>query len=97
MHHLIVQLSEGAKPRDLLEYLRAFGITRVVFPAHEYGQPSRDAPADNESTRRLRRPGTLHWGNERVRQVIDGDGPVPHGLDPEAIAAARRIARRLNR
>lgn len=38
----------------------------------------------------------LHLVPDQVREVIDGDGPVPAGLDPESIAAARRIARRLN-
>ena len=33
---------------------------------------------------------------EQVREAVYGDGPVPSGLDPETIAAARRIARRLN-
>lgn len=32
---------------------------------------------------------------EQVRDALDG-GPVPTGLDPESIAAARRIARQLN-
>lgn len=42
------------------------------------------------------RNGTIYWGAERVRELIDGDGPAPRGLDSEAIAAARRIARRLS-
>jgi hypothetical protein len=32
-----------------------------------------------------------------VREVIFGDAPAPPGLDPEMIAAARRIARWLHR
>jgi hypothetical protein len=36
------------------------------------------------------------WAADRVAEIIDGDDDaVPAGLDPEAIAAARRIARRL--
>jgi hypothetical protein len=31
-----------------------------------------------------------------VRAIINDDAPAPHGIDPETIAAARRIARRLN-
>jgi hypothetical protein len=31
-----------------------------------------------------------------VRAILNGDAPAPHGIDPETIAAARRIARRLN-
>lgn len=33
---------------------------------------------------------------ETAREVVDGDAIVPEGIDPEAIAAARRIARRLD-
>ncbi len=32
-----------------------------------------------------------------VREVIFGDAPAPPGLDPEMIAAARRIAKQLRR
>lgn len=52
-----------------------------------------DSAAD---TQRLA-PARRGWNAERLAQVIDGDGPVPQGLDPETIAAARRIARALNR
>lgn len=86
---MIIQLAEGTRPRDCLEYLRTLGIVRIVFPAREYG--ARDwTIVGEEETRRL------DWGPARVQQLIDGDGPIPHGLDPESVAAARRIARRLN-
>lgn len=32
-----------------------------------------------------------------VREVIFGDAPAPPGIDPETIAAARRIAKHLRR
>jgi hypothetical protein len=32
----------------------------------------------------------------RVEDVIDGNGPIPADLDPEAVWALRRIARALN-
>ncbi|MEU8821780.1 hypothetical protein [Actinoplanes sp. NPDC048796] len=36
------------------------------------------------------------WGADELRDVVYGTGEVPVGLDPEAIAAARRIARALS-
>jgi hypothetical protein len=27
-----------------------------------------------------------------LRAILDGDAPAPHGIDPETIAAVRRIA-----
>lgn len=49
----------------------------------EFRRPSNDGPAGKMSTR-------------DVREVLDGNGPAPVGIDPASIAAARRIARRLN-
>lgn len=43
------------------------------------------------------RPGGVNWSRDRVREIIDGDGPIPCGLDRESIEAARRIARHLAR
>jgi hypothetical protein len=51
-----------------------------------------EAPAGEPGKRR----GAIHWGRERVRQVLDGSGPVPRGLNEDAIAAARRIAAHLS-
>lgn len=36
MRHVIMQAHEGPRLQELLEYLQAFGVTRVVYPAHEY-------------------------------------------------------------
>lgn len=41
------------------------------------------------------RPGAANWSKDRVREVVDGNGPIPAGLDQESVAAARRIARHL--
>lgn len=41
------------------------------------------------------RRGRIGWGRERVAELVDGDSPAPQGLDPEALAAARRIAQHL--
>jgi hypothetical protein len=35
----------------------------------------------------------VSWSAGRVRELMDGNGPVPRGLDSDAIAAIRRIAR----
>ena len=101
MQHVLIHLPEGVSPRSTLDYLLALG-GRIIFPSHEYGTRACYAEEDGP-TRQLsyrgpaRRRATVSWGRERVQQVIDGDEPVPHGLDPETVAAARRIARRLHR
>ncbi|MEU7904085.1 hypothetical protein [Actinoplanes sp. NPDC049118] len=35
------------------------------------------------------------YTNDQVREIIEGDGVAPAGLDPATIAAIRRIQRRL--
>jgi hypothetical protein len=46
--------------------------------------------------RRLhRRPPNRPYTNDRVREIIEGDGVAPTGLDPATVAAIRRIRRRL--
>ncbi len=49
---MIIQLGEGIRPRDYLEYLRSLGFVRVIFPAHEYGKPNWTVVGEEE-TRRL--------------------------------------------
>ena len=89
MHTVIMQVREGIRVRECLEYLRTLGLVRIIFPPHEYGTPDWSALGEEETRR-------LEWGQDRVRELIDGDGPIPHGLDPDAIAAARLIARHLS-
>jgi hypothetical protein len=43
------------------------------------------------------RSGTVNWSQDRVREIVDGNDPIPPGLDQESVAAARRIARYLAR
>jgi len=96
VHHVIIQAHEGTQLRALLDYLRAFGVTRVTFPGREYRseRAGRNGGHFSEHERDTVRLSAWRW--EQVRELIDGDGPIPSGLDPESIAAARRIARRLN-
>jgi hypothetical protein len=52
--------------------------------------------ADEEFRTPARKLGPVRLVTEdQVDEVLDG-GPAPTGIDPETIAAARRIARRLN-
>lgn len=108
MHHMIIHAQEGRHLQALLTYARSLGATRIVFPAREYqskraGETRRNIRAvspGERTTRNIRRgideEATVRLPDrEWVREVICGDGPVPSGLDPETIAAARRIARRL--
>lgn len=53
MYHLMIQMSEGTKPQDLLTYLRALGVTRVIFPSRKYGKPVRRPFEPEYETARL--------------------------------------------
>jgi hypothetical protein len=84
------------------------GIVQVVVLARDrHWDPECGWPVEivDEATRPIRwvppvlvreRRGTVCWSRDRVREILDTTGPLPTGLDSEAIAAARRIARRLN-
>lgn len=50
-----------------------------------------------EDTQPILRPAVPAVWDGRVEEVIDGDGPIPAGLDPESVWALRRIARALKR
>jgi len=87
--------------RDLTLVLRLAGEgTVVVFTRHAHWasrRPEIDGELVGEETCRLIpliRPGGEAIA--RVGEILDGVAPVPTGLDPESIAAARRIARRLS-
>lgn len=41
------------------------------------------------------RRGTVNWSKDRVQEIVDGNDPIPPGLDQESVMAARRIARYL--
>jgi hypothetical protein len=56
--------------------------------AERFLEDRRRAPVDGFAALRL-------VTEDQVNEVLDG-APAPTGLDPETIAAARRIARRLN-
>lgn len=96
---------------DIMQVLRNGTATLVVFARRSHWDPTWQVPAEfvDEETRRLppllppplparvrERNGAINWGRERVKELIDGNGPVPRGLDPESVAAARRIARHLS-
>jgi len=86
-----------------LDLLRRRIVSAVIFPGRtRRGRPVRDpepsiddtavltiqVPAPRAVGRRVV-PLTAEW----VRELIDSDATAPTGLDPESIAAARRIAR----
>lgn len=92
-----------------IDKLLAEGIVSVViFARSTHRHPDCRWPAEfvDETTRPIQwaprlppsvreRNGTLNWSRARVREVLDSNEPIPRGLDPESIAAARRIARHL--
>lgn len=98
------------QPHYVDRLLEAGIATLVVFARSAHWEPDRGWPAQfvDETTRPIRWPrpmnpmpdrerrGTVNWSGARVREVVDGNGPVPRGLDAEAIEAARRIARHLS-
>jgi hypothetical protein len=59
----------------------------------EKTRPLKWSPPRNEPAQPR---GAVHWGSERVKQILDGNGPIPRGLNADAIAAARRIAHHLS-
>ena len=80
--------------RDNSETVRLWPAAQAAAaePWRDHGAPRRRAAVNGRFiSGRLPR--------ERVRELLDGPGEVtaPVGLDPETIAAARRIARRLGR
>lgn len=96
---------------DVEQVLRNGTASLVVFARRSHWDATYRVPCEfaEEETRRLprmwppplpakvrERNGTIGWGQERVQELIDGSGPVPRGLDPESVAAARRIAQHLS-
>ena len=76
----------------LLDQMLASGQAQVAIIA-------RNDPWLGDAEQTVRLPHTERqrdFNSARVRRVIFDGEPAPRGLDPEAIAAARRIARALN-
>lgn len=81
---------------SLVVFARSRHANGHAWPAEyvdEKTRPLKWNPPRNEQLGQHR--GAIHWGRERVKQIIDGNGPVPRGLNADAIAAARRIAHHL--
>jgi hypothetical protein len=97
------------KWEDVDQVLHDGFASLVVLARSVHGNPDRHWRAESvdETTRPIRWPrfatpipqnvrerqGTVSWSAGRVRELMDGNGPVPRGLDSDAIAAIRRIAR----
>lgn len=92
---------------DAVESGEASVVVHVPAISGDSKMRMRNSSPDEERTRRLPRnvvplsrrnaPPVKGMSAAEVRAVLDSDGPAPAGLDPEAIAAARRIAQHLTR
>jgi hypothetical protein len=77
-------------------------VTMSTIAAYRAGEPVPD-PDNTRALRQAWRQHNVHRGvsaprlsPSQVRELVDGNGRMPAGLDPATVAAARRIARRLN-
>jgi hypothetical protein len=81
---------------DVVVFARSRHANGHTWPAECVDEKTRplkwNAPKNEPGLRR----GAIHWGRDRVEQILDGAGPVPRGLNADAIAAARRIAHHLS-
>jgi hypothetical protein len=81
---------------DVIVFARSRHANGHHWPAEFVDEKTRPLKSEPPKNVPAQRCGAIHWGRERVEQILDGCGPVPRGLNADAIAAARRIARHLS-
>jgi hypothetical protein len=77
LHTIILQLHEGPRLRDCLDYLRSFGPIRIVFPGREYksmkaSDEERAREPGYETARLLPRGGDGGFAEQFLRERSEG-------------------------